>query len=160
MRTTNASTAYIAIGSNQGDRARYCWSAVQQIAHHDQINVVHISPLIETPPVGQPEFSAPFLNGAIQVETSLGSHALLHELQTIEKRLGRERKEKWEPRTIDLDLLLFGDKIVSSDELIVPHPMMHQRRFVLEPLVVIAPDAVHPVLQMTIRGLLDNLKDE
>ncbi len=150
--------AYIAIGSNLGDRARYCYQAIGQLSAHVQISINKISPLIETAPVGGPIGAPPFLNGAIEVETSLGSHALMNELMTIESRIGRKRHEKWEPRIIDLDLLLFGDKIISSDDLIVPHPMMHQRRFVLEPLAVIAPEAVHPTLQMTIRGLLDNLK--
>jgi 2-amino-4-hydroxy-6-hydroxymethyldihydropteridine diphosphokinase len=158
MRNDGVS-AYLAIGSNLGDRARYCYSAIQQISCIEQVRIVRLSPLIETAPVGGPIGSPPFLNGALQIETALGSHALWQQLTTIESRLGRERRQKWEPRTIDIDLLLFGDKIISSDDLIVPHPMMHQRRFVLEPLVTIAPDAVHPTLQMTVRGLLDHLED-
>jgi 2-amino-4-hydroxy-6-hydroxymethyldihydropteridine diphosphokinase len=153
-----ALAAYIGIGSNVGDRARNCYSAVQQLTLNPDITITRMSPLIETAPVGGPPGTAPYLNGAIQIETHLGSHALLHELLTVEKNLGRIRVEKDEPRTIDLDLLLYADKIVSSDELMIPHPMMHQRRFVLEPLAIIAPDAIHPTLQMTVKGMLDNLE--
>jgi 2-amino-4-hydroxy-6-hydroxymethyldihydropteridine diphosphokinase len=155
-----AQAAYLAIGSNLGDRARNCYQAIAKLAAHEQIAVTRLSPLIETAPVGGPPGAPPFLNGAIAIETTLGSHALLHELMAIEESLGRTRREKWDPRIIDLDLLLYGDKIVSSDELIVPHPMMHQRSFVLEPLAMIAPDAVHPALQMTVRGLLDSLSSQ
>lgn len=156
--TGNLISAYVAIGSNIGDRGRNCYQAIAALSQHPQINVTKISRLIETAPVGLPAGAPPFLNGAIAIETSLGSHALLKELMTIEQQLGRVRRERWEPRVIDLDLLLYGDKIISSDDLIVPHPMMHQRRFVLEPLAEIAPDAVHPTLAMTVGGLLENAK--
>jgi 2-amino-4-hydroxy-6-hydroxymethyldihydropteridine diphosphokinase len=158
MRNGDTS-AYLAIGSNLGDRARYCFSAIQQISALDYVRILRIAPLIETAPVGGPIGAPPFLNGALQIETSLGAHGLWQQILAIESRLGRERREKWGPRTIDIDLLLFGDKIVSSDDLMVPHPMMHQRRFVLEPLATIAPDAVHPTLQMTVQGLLDHLEE-
>jgi 2-amino-4-hydroxy-6-hydroxymethyldihydropteridine diphosphokinase len=153
----SSTTAYIAIGSNLGDRARSCYSALVHLARHEEITITALSPLIETAPVGGPAGAPPFLNGAIAVETTLGSHALFHELRSIEDLLGRVRKERWEPRVIDLDLLFYGDKIVSSDELMIPHPMMHQRTFVLEPLAMIAPDLVHPTLQMTVKGLLESL---
>lgn len=159
MRNGGAqTTAYIAIGSNLGDRARYCYSAISRLCGHAQISVSRLSPLIETAPVGGPVDAPPFLNGAIEIQTSLGSHALFNELQTIENDLGRVRKERWEPRIIDLDLIFYGDRIISSDELMIPHPMMHQRLFVLEPLSMIAPDVVHPTLQMTVKGLLENLR--
>ncbi|MGN6504854.1 MAG: 2-amino-4-hydroxy-6-hydroxymethyldihydropteridine diphosphokinase [Tepidisphaeraceae bacterium] len=158
MRNGNSVAAYVAIGSNLGDRARYCYSAVQQLSIHPQISITRLSSLFETAPVGGPEGSPPFLNGAIALETSLGAHALLDELHAIENRLGRDRRQRWEPRVIDLDLLLYGDKILSRDHCIVPHPMMHQRAFVLEPLMQIAPDALHPTMQMTVRGLHDQLQ--
>ncbi len=157
MRNGGGQTAYVAIGSNLGDRAKSCYQAIAAMSAHEQIQIVKISPLIETAPVGGPANSPPYLNGAIAIETTLGSHALLHELMSIEQSLGRNRREKWDPRTIDLDLLLYADKIISSDELMVPHPMMHQRAFVLEPLTMIAPDVVHPTLMMTVKGLLENL---
>ena len=152
--------AYLAIGSNLGDRGRYCFNAVQQISLIEQTRIVQIAPLIETAPIGGPPGSAPYLNGALHVETTLGAHALWTHLHKIETRLGRERREKWEPRTIDIDLLLYGEKIISSDDLIIPHPMMHQRRFVLEPLAMVAPEAVHPAMGITIRDLLDRLDVE
>lgn len=150
-------TAYLGIGSNLGDRARRCYDAVAKISLHEQIKVIRFSPLIETAPVGGPSGAPPYLNGAVQIETTLGAHNLMTELLAIETSLGRQRLNRWEPRLIDIDLLLFGDKILSADDLLVPHPLMHQRQFVLEPLALIAPDVVHPTMQMTIQGLLESL---
>ncbi|MGC4032468.1 MAG: 2-amino-4-hydroxy-6-hydroxymethyldihydropteridine diphosphokinase [Tepidisphaeraceae bacterium] len=156
--TAPASRLTSRLGSNLGDRARACYAAVQKLSAHPQITITAISELIETAPIGGPVWSPPYFNGAIAIETTLGAHALIKELAAIEDSLGRQRPERWAPRTIDLDLLLFGDRILSSENLIVPHPLMHERRFVLEPLAEIAPDAMHPALQMTVKGLLDNLK--
>ena len=105
----------------------------------------------------RPTQLAPVPQRRRRAKTTLGSHALLHHLLEIERKLGRIRRDRWEPRPIDMDLLLYGDHIISSQELVVPHPLMHERRFVLQPLAEIAPEAVHPVLQMTIAGLLENL---
>jgi 2-amino-4-hydroxy-6-hydroxymethyldihydropteridine diphosphokinase len=99
----------------------------------------------------------PFLNAVAEAHTTLDAHSLLRRMLEIERDLGRQRREKWEPRTIDLDLLLYGNQIISTDDLLVPHPLLHERRFVLQPLAEIAPDLVHPTLQMTIAGLLENL---
>lgn len=150
-------TAYLAIGSNLGDRALTCWQAVAKLAEHPQIQLQKISTLFETAAVGGPPDSPAFLNGAIQIQTTLGAYALLEAMVAVEHGLGRERREKWAPRTIDLDILLFGDKVISSEKLVIPHPLMHQRRFVLEPLAQIAPELVHPMLQMTIKGLLQSV---
>ena len=149
--------AYLAIGSNLGDRGRACYSAVSALSTHPEIKLLKVSELIETAPVGLPERSSPFLNGAVAIETTLAAKALMQECIAIEEKLGRHRTGRWESRSIDIDLLLYGDKIISGDDLIVPHPLMHQRRFVLEPLAEIAPDVCHPMTQMTVRGMLDML---
>jgi len=150
--------AYLAIGSNLGDRGWACYSAVSALSTHPEIKILAISDLVETAPVGLPERSSPFLNGAVAIETTLTPKALLQELLVIEEKLGRHRNGRWQSRAIDLDLLLYGDKIISGDDLIVPHPLMHQRRFVLEPLATIAPEVCHPTMQMTVKGLLDALE--
>jgi 2-amino-4-hydroxy-6-hydroxymethyldihydropteridine diphosphokinase len=160
MRQPAEMTAYIALGANLGDREHNIRSALTQVKQTDGISIVRVSSLLENPAVGGPPNSPLFLNAAAELKTTLGSHALLHRLLEIERQLGRVRRERWEPRPIDLDLLLYGDQIISSQELVVPHPLMHERRFVLQPLAEIAPEAVHPVLQMTIAGLLENLPRE
>jgi 2-amino-4-hydroxy-6-hydroxymethyldihydropteridine diphosphokinase len=108
---------------------------------------------MENPAVGGPEGSPPFLNGAAALATSLQPRELLACLLEIERRLGRERHRKWAPRTIDLDLLLYDDVVLRSDELTIPHPLMHERDFVLLPLAEIAADVVHPILHLSIRDL-------
>jgi 2-amino-4-hydroxy-6-hydroxymethyldihydropteridine diphosphokinase len=150
-------TAYIALGANLGDRAANLQSAIAKLRHTPGIEVTRVSSFLENPAVGGPDESPPFLNAAAEVRTTLGARALLNRLLEIERELGRTRRQKWEPRSIDLDVLLYGDQILSSQELIVPHPLMHERRFVLEPLAEIAPDLVHPTLQMSIAGLLQSL---
>src|SRR5205807_9415964 len=117
------------------------------------VEIGKVSTLLEPPSARWPDHAPSFLNAATELRTALAAHALLHRLLEIEKELGRNRRDKWEPRLIDLDLLLHGDHILSSQELIVPHPLMHERRFVLQPLAEIAPDVVHPTLQMSIAGL-------
>src|SRR3954453_16289416 len=126
--------AFIGLGSNLGDRAGNLKAAIEALGAGDQTRVVEISSFLENPAMGGPVDSPPFLNAAVKVETTLGSHALLRRLLEIEKQLGRDRRAKWEPRLIDLDLLLYGDQVISSQELVVPHPLMHERRFVLQPL--------------------------
>jgi 2-amino-4-hydroxy-6-hydroxymethyldihydropteridine diphosphokinase len=157
LRTNSHITAFIGLGANVGDRRANIQAAIEKLGATEGIRVVGVSKLLDNPAVGMGDDASPFLNGATQIETTLGSHALLHRLLEIERELGRQRREKWAPRPIDLDLLLYGDQIISSDELLVPHPLMHERRFVLEPLAQIAPDVVHPTLQMTIQGLLEEL---
>ena len=157
MRNPPAITAYLALGANLGDRERNIRRALAAIADTEGISITRTSSLMENPAVGGPADAPPFLNAAAEVKTTLGSHALLHRIMEIEQQMGRLRRRKWEPRIIDIDLLLYGDQIISSQELVVPHPLMHERRFVLGPLAEIAPEAVHPILQMTIAGLLQNL---
>jgi len=149
--------AYIALGANVGDRERNIRAALDKFGTTDGLQVVRVSTLIENPAVGGPPNSPPFLNGAAEVSTSLSPAALLQRLLEIEREIGRVRREKWGPRPIDLDLLLYGDQVIDAPGLAVPHPLMHQRRFVLEPLAQIAPDAVHPLLKRSIGTLLGDL---
>ena len=158
MRNGDTVTAYIGLGANTGDRGSNLYNAIARLSQVPGVAVRRLSRLMENPAVGGPEGSPPFLNGAAAVETTLGSHALMKALLQIENDLGRNRRDKWEPRPIDLDLLLYGDQIISSDDLMVPHPLMHERPFVLQPLAEIAPQVVHPTLQMSIGGLLENLR--
>src|SRR5262245_38839990 len=157
MRSNSHITAFIGVGANVGDRESNIRCAIEKLGSTQGVKVVHISNLLENPAIGMGDDAPPFLNGVAQIETTFGAHALLQRLLEVERELGRQRREKWSPRTIDLDLLLYGDQIISSDELLVPHPLMHERRFVLEPLAQIAPEVVHPTLQMTVGGLLEDL---
>jgi len=126
--------AYVGLGSNMGDRERMLWSAVHMLAFSPEVEVVAVSSVRETDPVGltdQPRF----LNAAVALDTELEPRALLELLMAVERELGRTRDgPRFGPRTIDLDLLLYGDEVVDEPGLTVPHPRLHERRFVLEPL--------------------------
>jgi len=159
MRNNNHAI-YIALGSNVGDREANLKKALAMLIETPHVNVRRISSFIENPAVGGPEDSPDFLNAAIEVTTTLSPHALMKRLLEIEREMGRLREKKWEPRCIDLDLLLFGDQIISDDTLIVPHPLMHERKFVIQPLAEIAPNVVHPTLEIPISMILDNLSHQ
>jgi 2-amino-4-hydroxy-6-hydroxymethyldihydropteridine diphosphokinase len=150
-------TAYIAIGANLGEREKTMRRALELLNEIADVRVTRISSFMENPAIGGPADSPAFLNGVAEVETTLSPDALLDRLLDIEKQLGRVRREKWEPRAIDLDMILFGNQVVNTDRLTIPHPLMHARRFVLEPLVEIAPDISHPVLKQTVRALLERV---
>ena len=136
--------AYIGLGSNLGDRERMLWGAVHMLAFNPEVDVVAVSSISETDPVGfadQPRF----LNAAVAIDTELGPRALLDLLLSIERELGRTREgPRFGPRTIDLDLLLYGDEVVDEPGLTLPHPRLHERRFVLEPLAELDPDLTVP----------------
>lgn len=152
--------AAIALGSNLGDSAAILDAAVRQLDESDGITVEAVSPSIETEPVGPIEQGA-FLNAACVVSTVRSPRQLLNRLLEIEADHGRIRSDaaKWGPRMLDLDLLLYDDRIVDEPGLIVPHPRMAERRFVLEPLAAIAPDWVHPVFGRSVQSLLSDLTD-
>lgn len=150
-------TAYIALGSNVGDRTRHLTDAIAVLHATPGIAVLKVATPIETDPVDCPPDAEPFLNSAAELRTTLEPAALLTALLGIERSLGRHRSVRNAPRPIDLDLLLFGDRVLKTDTLELPHPRMHERAFVLLPLVEIAPEVVHPVLGKTIRELKDAL---
>ena len=130
--------AYVGVGANLGDRRATILAALAALPE-----VIAVSELRETAPVGVVD-QPPFLNGAAALETELSPRELLDLLLAVERRLGRERRERWGPRTIDLDLLLYGDEAVDEPGLTVPHPRLHERRFALEPLLDLDPDLAVP----------------
>jgi 2-amino-4-hydroxy-6-hydroxymethyldihydropteridine diphosphokinase len=137
-------TCYIGLGSNQGDRQLNLVAALELIGRIPRGSLGQVSRFVETAAVGGPTGQSSFLNAAAEIETFLSPHALLEHLLRIEGRLGRARVERWGPRTIDLDILLWGRERVRESGLTIPHPAMHFRRFVLEPLAEIAPQVRHP----------------
>ena len=152
------SLACIALGSNLGDRQGTLEGAIAALSGTRGVVVRKVSSFHETEPVGGPPDQGPFLNAAAVLETTLDPFGLLHVLQAIETRFGRTRSVRWGERTLDLDLLLFDEQIVTTAELAIPHPRMATRRFVLEPLAEIAPDVVDPVSHQTIAALLAALE--
>ena len=148
--------AFILAGTNLGNREANLKFALDSLAKGG--GLVKVSPCYETEPVGFLE-QPWFLNQAIELETNLNPHVLLLLCQEIEASCGRVRTFLNAPRTLDLDILLYGDLVVREEKLVIPHPRLQERRFVLEPLAQIAPDLVHPVLHKTIRLLLEACPD-
>ena len=135
------SRAYLALGSNLGDRAAHLQSAVDALGEADDVEVVALSRVYETDPVGGPAQDA-YLNAVVAIETALDPHELLRLAQRIELAARRVRAERWGPRTLDVDVLLYDDVRVADPDLTVPHPRMRERGFVLAPLRDVAPDLV------------------
>jgi 2-amino-4-hydroxy-6-hydroxymethyldihydropteridine diphosphokinase len=150
--------AYIGFGSNLGDRLENCRNAIGALAALPPCSLLKTSSFYETSPVGLVDQPA-FINGVVLLETDEDAHWLLRQMLEIEKTFGRIRDLKWGPRSIDLDLLFFDDQIINTPELSVPHPSLHERRFVLEPLNEVAPDFRHPSLGKSVADLRNDLQD-
>jgi 2-amino-4-hydroxy-6-hydroxymethyldihydropteridine diphosphokinase len=149
--------AYLSLGGNVGDRKKMLNDGLRLIGEQCG-QVGKKSAIYETAAWGKTDQS-PFLNIALELTTNLQAGELLHEVRAIETALGRQREIKWGPRTLDIDILLFNDEIIDSPDLTVPHPYMHTRRFVLEPLAEIAPELLHPVFHKTVADLLAKCLD-
>src|SRR6476646_3016851 len=145
---------YLALGSNLGDRQRFLDEAVRRLRAAPGLTVRRVSPYYETAPVGGPADSGAYLNAVAEADTSLEPDQLLQVLLELERQSGRVRGEPTAPRTLDLDLILYGDLVRHGPDPVVPHPRLHERRFVLQPLADLAPDLVHPTIKKPIRELL------
>jgi 2-amino-4-hydroxy-6-hydroxymethyldihydropteridine diphosphokinase len=147
--------AYVGLGSNLGDRAAYLLLGLSALSRLSKTHLLRLSPVYETEPVGPPQ--PPYLNMVAELETELSPKGLLAEMLRVEKALGRERRERWGPRTLDLDLLLYGDLVLEEAGLSVPHPRLHERAFVLVPLLDLLPEGRHPLLGQSFAELLASL---
>jgi 2-amino-4-hydroxy-6-hydroxymethyldihydropteridine diphosphokinase len=145
-------TVYLSIGSNLGDRERNLRQALSLLAE-PRLRILRVSSFYETEPRDEPD-QPWFLNAVVEVETDFFPKQLLARLQKIERELGRKRIKPKGPRTIDIDILLYGESIIATDDLTVPHPRMAERRFVLEPLAELAPSLRHPVTRRTVTEML------
>jgi 2-amino-4-hydroxy-6-hydroxymethyldihydropteridine diphosphokinase len=151
--------SYLGIGSNLGDTVQNCRDALREISSLKDTQVLRRSSLYRTQPLGSASQDW-FVNGVLEVRTAFAAPQFLKALQWVEQTLGRVRTGKWGPRTIDIDILLFGQEIVETGGLVIPHPEMHKRRFVLVPINEIAPYVIHVLYGISMKGLLNRLEDD
>jgi 2-amino-4-hydroxy-6-hydroxymethyldihydropteridine diphosphokinase len=154
MTINPQSIIYLALGSNLGDRSDNLQAAIAALP--PAVRVLELSPVYETPPWGLTDQPA-FLNMALKGETTLAPVELINYLKLLETKLGRQPAVRWGPRRIDMDILFYADLVLETPELILPHPRLHERAFVLVPLADLAPDLVHPVFGKPVRDLLSVL---
>lgn len=152
-------TAYLGLGANLGDPAATLAAARDELARLPGSRLLARSSLYRTQPVGGPPGQPDYLNAVVALATSLSAQELLAAGQAVEEQFGRRRRERWGPRTLDIDLLLYGGQVFAEPQLVVPHPRLHRRRFVLAPLCELAPQLVHPSLGQPLRQLLAQLDD-
>ncbi|WP_409290949.1 2-amino-4-hydroxy-6-hydroxymethyldihydropteridine diphosphokinase [Peribacillus sp. SCS-37] len=152
-------TAYLSLGSNIKDRLEHLTSAVRSLAGDPSVRVAKVSSIYETDPVGYTGQDC-FLNIAVEVKTFLSPAELLEKCQSIERELGRKRVIRWGPRTIDLDILLYNHENIETESLSVPHPRMHERAFVLVPLLELNPSLKDPVSQTLLADFLEAIPDK
>lgn len=150
--------AYLGLGSNLGNRMQNMEVAVKFLSSDPNISISRLSRIRETKPYGKLD-QADFLNQVIEIETKLSATELLTACQKVEGQLKRERLEKWGPRTIDIDILFYGNEIIEQEALRIPHPDLENRSFVMEPLNELSPDFVHPVLKKSVNQIYKDLKE-
>ncbi len=155
MTTQSTRTVHVGIGSNLGDRIGYLSSAINALASVGAVG--KLSRVYETAPFEVGDVQPKYLNMVVEIETGLAPADLMHELLRIEHELGRIRTRKNAARTLDLDILLIGASVIETPDLVVPHPRMHERAFVISPLNEIAPDVIHPLIRRSVRQLAAEL---
>lgn len=153
-------TVFVSVGANVGNKIKNCRAGIDLIDGLENCRVEKCSPFYINAPVGFDEQDW-FVNGALKIETGFGPQRLLKELQAIQAAVGCQKKAvRFGPRRLDLDIILMGDRVIQSEDLTVPHPRMHQRRFVLQPICDIDPDCMHPVMKTDLRTLLKRLEND
>lgn len=155
----NRIVCFIGIGSNLGDPLSNCLEAITKISLAGHIEVSIVSSFYRTEPVGYKDQEW-FINGAIEVKTAFTPRTLLKTLKALEYEMGRTGGDRWGPRVIDLDILFYGQEIIREEGIVIPHPELHKRGFVLIPLNEIASYVIHPAFGVSIKGLLDRLDDK
>lgn len=151
--------AYIGIGSNLGDKVKYCSNAIEEISGYKGNVILEKSSFYRTEPWGK-EDQGWFINCVVKIETPLSALELLRFLQGIEVKFKRVKGQRWSPRTVDLDVLFVNDEVINRPGIQIPHPLIQERRFVLVPLCEISPELIHPTLNRSVKELLEKTRDE